>query len=199
MTAPDRRAVRHAATKSEIVEAAWRLARERGLAGWTLKDVAAAVGMRAPSLYVYFDSKNALYDAMFADGNAELLRRIDAAVADVRARARPAAEILRIGARLHLEFCVEDPARYELLFLRTIPGFEPSPSSYALAREVLDQLAVVLAAAGAGAPEQIDLWTALVGGLAAQQVSNDPGGDRWRRLVDRAVDMFVATELTSTG
>jgi AcrR family transcriptional regulator len=193
--ASDRRAVRHAATKAEIVAVAWRLARERGLAGWALRDVAEAMGMQAPSLYVYFDSKNALYDAMFADGNAEMLRHGALALAEVRARDLPAVDVLRIAARLFLDFCVEDPARYQLLFLRTIPGFEPSEESYALAREVLAQGAEVLAAAGAGEPEQMDLWTALIGGLAAQQVSNDPGGDRWLRLVDRAVDMYVAAEL----
>src|SRR3954471_3179938 len=91
----DRRAERHAATRREILDAAWALARERGLAGWALRDVAEAVGMRAPSLYGYFDSKHALYDAMFADGNAELLRRVEAAAADVEARALPAAEVLR--------------------------------------------------------------------------------------------------------
>src|SRR3954463_14228493 len=97
----DRRLARHTATKQEIVAAAWRLARERGLGGWALRDVAEAVGMRAPSLYVYFDSKNALYDAMFADGNAELLRRVEAAAADGEARALPAAEVLRTAARLY--------------------------------------------------------------------------------------------------
>ena len=192
MSAPDRRAVRHAATKGEIVAAAWRLARERGLAGWALRDVAEAVGMRTPSLYVYFDSKNTLYDAMFADGNRELLRRADAVAADLEERKPGVAEVLRIAAGLHFDFCVEDPARYQLLFLRTIPGFEPSEHSYALAREVLDRMAAVLRATGADAQEHVDLWTALVGGLVAQQVSNDPGGDRWRRLVDPAVDMFVA-------
>ncbi|GAA3176621.1 TetR/AcrR family transcriptional regulator [Blastococcus jejuensis] len=195
----DRRAARYAATRAEILAAAWRLARERGLGGWALRDVAEAVGMRTPSLYVYVAGKNDLYDAMFADGNAELLRRVEAAEADVAARELPAAEVLRVAARLYVDFCVEDPARYELLFLRTIPGFEPSEPSYALAREVLDRMVPVLAAAGAGAPEQVDLWTALVGGLAAQQVSNDPGGDRWRRLVDRAVDMFAAAELPPRG
>jgi AcrR family transcriptional regulator len=195
MTAPDRRTARHAATKAEIVQAAWVLARERGLTGWALRDVAEAVDMRTPSLYVYFDSKNALFDAMFADGNAELLRRVQVAVSDVGARALPAAEVLRTGARLFFDFCVEDPARYQLLFLRTIPGFEPSEPAYALAREALAGLAEVLAAAGAGKSEQVDLWTALVGGLVTQQVSNDPGGDRWRKLVDPAVDMFVATQL----
>lgn len=198
----DRRTARHAATRAEILAAAWRLARERGLGGWALRDVAEAVSMRTPSLYVYFASKNALYDAMFADGNTELLRRVEAAATDLAARDLPATDVLRIAARLYLDFCVEDPSRYQLLFLRTIPGFEPSEPSYALARAVLDRMAAVLASAGAGSPEQVDLWTALVGGLAAQQVSNDPGGDRWTRLVEPAVDMFVAVNLppsTRTG
>lgn len=191
MSTPDRRAERHAATKREIVDAAWRLAREQGLGNWSLRDVAEAVGMRAPSLYVYFAGKNALYDAMFAEGNLELLRRGRLAAADVRAGAEPA-ELLRASAALFFDFCVEDPARYQLLFLRTIPGFEPSEASYALAREALDQVAADLRAAGAGRPEQVDLWTAVVSGLIAQQVSNDPGGDRWRRLLDPAVEMFLA-------
>ncbi|MDP9428278.1 MAG: TetR/AcrR family transcriptional regulator [Actinomycetota bacterium] len=193
----DRRADRHAATKREILEATWRLARERGLGGWSLRDVAGAVGMRAPSLYVYFDSKNALYDAMFAEGNAELLRRTDAVIAGVQARRLSPAEALRTGARSFVEFCIEDPPRHQLLFLRTVPGFEPSEPSYALAREALDRLAEVLSAAGVGAPEQVDLWTALISGLATQQLSNDPGGDRWRRLVDPAVEMFLAAHLPS--
>jgi AcrR family transcriptional regulator len=190
---PDRRRARHAATRQEIVEAAWRLARERGLAGWSLRDVADAVGMRPPSLYVYFGSKNDLYDALFADGNAQLLERAEAATA-VTARGLPPAEVLLAAARMFVDFCAEDPARHQLMFLRAVPGFEPSETSYALARRALDQLASVLADAGAGAPEQIDLWTALVSGLATQQASNDPGGDRWRRLVPAAVDMFLAAQ-----
>jgi AcrR family transcriptional regulator len=151
--------------------------------------------MRAPSLYVYFDGKNALYDAMFAEGYAALLARVDDRYAELRARHPDAEEILRTVATVFFEFCVEDPARYQLLFLRTVPGFEPSESAYALAREVLSRLEGVMAGAGVGTPEQVDLWTALITGLASQQVSNDPGGNRWRRLVDRAVEMFVAAEL----
>jgi AcrR family transcriptional regulator len=189
----DRRADRHAATKREILDAAWRLARERGLVGWSLRDVADAVGMRPPSLYVYYDSKNALYDAMFADGNAELLRRTDAVAADFAEGNAPPAEVLRAGSTTFFDFCLEDPARYQLLFLRTIPGFEPSEAAYALARESLDRAAAVLEAAGVGAPEQVDLWTALMSGLVTQQMSNDPGGDRWRRLLGPAVDLFLSS------
>jgi AcrR family transcriptional regulator len=189
----DRRADRHAATRREIVDAAWELAREQGLAGWTLRDVAEAVGMRAPSLYVYFASKNALYDAMFADGYAALLARAGQLEA-ASAEAAPV-DLVRAGARMFVDFCVEDPARLQLLFLRTLPGFEPSAESYAPAQQVFGQMAGILAAAGLGADQHIDLWTALLTGLATQQVSNDPGGDRWRRLVDPAVDMFLAAHL----
>jgi hypothetical protein len=40
--------------------------------------------------------------------------------------------------------------------------------------------------------EYLDLWTALTSGLVWQQIANEPGGDRWARLVDDVVDMFLA-------
>jgi AcrR family transcriptional regulator len=191
----DRRADRHAATKREILDAAWALARERGLAGWALRDVAEAVGMRAPSLYGYFDSKFAVYDAMFADGNAALLARARGLQEDLERAGAAPVDLARAGATMFVDFCVEDPARLQLLFLRTIPGFEPSEESFALAQQPFAAMVDVLAAAGMARPEHIDLWTALLTGLATQQVSNDPGGDRWRRLVDPAVDMFLGAHL----
>jgi AcrR family transcriptional regulator len=191
----DRRAERHTATRQEILDVAWQLGRERGLAGWSLRDVAAAVGMRPPSLYVYFASKNAVYDAMFAQGFAELLALTDPIYLDARDGRTAAPDVLHAVASAFLRFCVSDPARMHLLFLRTIPGFEPSEAAYRLSRQALDRMAEVLSAAGAPAQEHLDLWTALLTGLASQQVSNDPGGDRWSRLVGPAVDMFIGAHL----
>ena len=37
----------------------------------------------------------------------------------------------------------------------------------------------------------IDLYTALIAGLVNQQWANDPGGSRWGRLLDRAIDMYA--------
>ena len=51
---------------------------------------------------------------------------------------------------------------------------------------------------GYGAPGALDLFTSLMGGLAGQQIANDPGGDHWIRLVDAAVDMFL-THIKATG
>jgi AcrR family transcriptional regulator len=180
---------RREATLRRITEAAWALSRERGLSGWTLRDLGAAVGMRAPSLYGYVESKNALYDLLFADGYRSLLARV--ATADRTGSPRTQ---LRVAAHLFVRFCVEDPARCQLLFLRTIPGFEPSTDSYALAEETLAALAGALRAADVTAPADLDLWTAVLTGLATQQFTNDPGGDRWTRLVDTAVDRLLPSD-----
>ena len=51
---------------------------EHGIAGVSLHALAREVGIRQPSLYGYFDSKDALYDAMFADGNRQLIERLNA-------------------------------------------------------------------------------------------------------------------------
>ena len=190
---PDRRARRHETTRQEILDAAWALARELGLTGWSLREVATTVGMRAPSLYVYFDSKDAIYDAMFAQGYEQLLARVEVA----STHGGPA-DLLRRSARLFFDFCVEDPARFQLLFLRVIPGFAPTPASYALAEQTLKRLREALAEAGVTDDGSVDLWTAIVTGLATQQISNDPGGDRWARLVDHAADIYLASELTAT-
>jgi AcrR family transcriptional regulator len=182
----DRRAERRESTRAEILETAWELCRAQGLAGLALRDVARKIGMRPPSLYWYFDSKQAIYDAMFAQGNRQLLERLTVQQWPTDPRA-----ILRCVARVFVEFSAEDVERYQLLFQRTLPAFEPSPEAYALAVQVFDQMRARLAVAGVSDPEHFDLWTALVAGLSAQQTANDPGGDRWLRLVDEAVDMYA--------
>jgi hypothetical protein len=50
----------------------------------------------------------------------------------------------------------------------------------------------VLALNGITKPRHLDIATALITGLIDQQVSNDPGGDRWIRLIDESIDMFLA-------
>ena len=182
----DRRAERREATRTEILDAAWALARSEGLAGFSLRDIATKIGVRPPSLYWYFDSKHAIYDAMFADGNRTLLSRLAATDWPEEPRA-----LLRAIAHIFVEFSAEDAARSQLLFQRTIPDFEPSPASYALAVDVVDQGRAQFAAAGITDPAHFDLWTALISGLASQQSANDPGGDRWLRLIDDAVDMYA--------
>jgi AcrR family transcriptional regulator len=179
-------AERREARTAEIVEAAWKLAAVDGIGGFSLHGLARELGIRQPSLYEYFDSKLALYDAMFADGNAALLARLDAV--DVPDDPRGALKALM---RAFVEFAVEDVARQELLFARPIPGFEPSPEAYAPAVEVLGRTAALLRAAGMRAQGDIECFTAMVGGLIAAQNSNEPGGNRWVRHLDRLIDLYL--------
>jgi len=182
----DRRHLRHEATRREILDTAWAMVRADGLASLSLRALARAVGVEPQSLYTYFRSKNAVYDAMFLDGNRELLARLDAVEWPDDPR-----EILRMSARVFVEFSAEDAARHQLLFQRTIPDFEPSPDTYAVAVEVFERMRALYATAGLKNPLDFDLWTAVVSGLAAQQLSNDPKGNRYLRLIDKAVDMYA--------
>ena len=182
----DRRAERREATRTEILDAAWELVREHGLAGLSLRDLARQVGMQAPSLYSYFDSKHAIYDAMFLQGNLELLRRYEA----IPEFDDPVEEF-RSNAQLFVAFTVEDPARAQLMFMRSIPGFEPSPETYEVAVQIVERGKERFKKLGVTKPEHFDMWTGLISGLSFQQIANEPGTDRWVRLVDDAVDMFL--------
>jgi AcrR family transcriptional regulator len=176
---------------ASIVEAAWGLARENGIQLVSLRDLAKEVGMQQPSLYAYFDSKNALYDAMFADGNRQLLKVLSA----IDDQADPRATLKAyLGA--FADFATADPARNSLLFRRLLPGFEPTSESYAVAQEALGRVVAVMNAAGVTDPGDIDCLVAMTAGLIEAQLSNEPAGDRWLRHLDRMTDLLVddATE-----
>lgn len=176
---------RRAAALDAIVDAAWELARENGLAGLSLRDLARRLGMATTSLYSYFDSKHGLYDAMFASGYRAVL------ALDPPAQGEDVRSTLRSVARFWMEFALDDPVRYQLLSQRTIPGFEPSPQAYALALEAYEFTAAPLRALVELTQEDADLISALVSGLISQQIANDLGGTRWVRLVDDAMDLLV--------
>jgi AcrR family transcriptional regulator len=181
------REARRRSARDAIVEAAWALVGEEGLAGLSLRDLARRAGITTPTVYAYFESKNAIYDAMFGQAARQFARRM----AEPHDGADPPAA-LAATARRFAVFCASDPARYQLLFQRTLPGFVPSAESYAPAVRALGVLREVLERNAITEPRHLDLATALVTGLVDQQVSNDPGGDRWIRLIDESLDMFLA-------
>jgi AcrR family transcriptional regulator len=177
---------RREAAREAILEAAWAVAREHGLAALTLREVAARVGMRAPSLYSHFGSKNAIYDAMFAQAWGAYERVRDALELPAEPRAG-----LYVLARSFFDFAMADLARHQLMNVRTVPGFTPSAESYAPAVRVHDRLRAYLVSIGLPRDEDVDLCTALISGLIDQQWANDPGGDRWGRLLEPAIAMYA--------
>jgi AcrR family transcriptional regulator len=184
----DRNAERREATRREILDAAWAVSREVGIAAITLRDIARRVGMQAPSLYTHFPSKHAIYDAMFGQawGDYERVAQdvLDPLPEDPR-------EAVKLMARTFFDYAAADLARYQLMNQRTIPGFTPSAESYAPAVRVLERGVEAHRRLGITDRADFDIWLALVGGLVDQQHANDPGGDRFSRLLERALDMWA--------
>jgi AcrR family transcriptional regulator len=184
----DRKAERREATRREIIDATWQIARQDGLAAVTLRGVAARVGMQSPSLYTHFASKNAIFDAMFGESWAEFLGISEAAEPTLPAAPR---EALLAIARIFVDFCVTDLARFQLMNQRMLTDFEPSAQSYEPSLRVMHKLRERLTRIGFRADADVDLFVAVVGGLIDAQFANDLGGDRFIRLLPRALDALA--------
>jgi AcrR family transcriptional regulator len=184
----DRIAERREATRAEILDAAWELAQDKGLVDFTLRDLAERVGMRAPSLYTHFESKNAIYDAMFGQAWIDFERIALAELSELPPNPRAA---IRRVARVFFDYTVANPARHQLMNQRTIPGFEPSADSYAPAIRMFELGQQIFRNVGLTDPSDFDIFTAITAGLVSQQLANDPGGTRWSALLDRTIDIWA--------
>ncbi|GAA1662594.1 TetR/AcrR family transcriptional regulator [Kribbella yunnanensis] len=196
----DRRTRRRQETIEEILTAAIELMEAEGVASLSLSAVARQLGMQPPSLYQYFPSKMAIYDALFQRG-AEFFReaRLEANAAantdDIR-------ELDIIAVTAFSRWCMENPVYSQLLFWRTVPGFEPSPEAFAPAQETLEDLRQHLQAGvdqghlrpEAATEEGLALYTSITSGLVSQQLANEPHASfedgRFVRLLPTALDMF---------
>ena len=76
-------------TRQAILDAALDLFAEKGFFGTSLRDVAAAVGVRESALYNYFPGKDALFEALLMDHQHSKAARLsplpDGQITDVRA------------------------------------------------------------------------------------------------------------------
>ena len=190
----DRTAVRRTAAKREILDAAWTLMAREGVAEISVREVARAVGIRQQSLIYYFPTKIALLDALFADGFAELSE----VIARLPPNDDPVEAVVDLGVGV-VDFCVANPARYHLMFQRTIPGFRPSDESHRVTLDVLSGLTRRLAAAGVTAEADIAVVRGLISGLAAEQSANDPSGRLFVDQTARGIRALVTATRTPTG
>ena len=184
----DRKAERREATRREILATAWEIAHESGLISVTLREIAVRIGMRPPSLYTHFASKNAIYDAMFAQAWDEFRTVLEKAVPAFPADPR---ERLLAGASVYFDFAVGDLERHQLMDMPMLPDFTPSQEAFQSSLKCYGIMRSLLGEIGIRRQADLDLYTALLGGLVNQQLANDPKGDRWRVLLPRTVTLLA--------
>lgn len=183
-----RAAVRRARVEREILDAAWGVMTRDGVAALSVREVARVVGMRQQSLTYYFPTKQALLDALFADGFLDLRRRFD--------RLSPASDPIEgviDVATAFVEHMTARPAAYHLMFQGTVPGFRPSDASHAVALTVLQELLDRLGEAGISEPEDVALVRSLMSGIAAEQIANDPRGRLFVGQTERGMRALLAS------
>jgi AcrR family transcriptional regulator len=198
----DRRQRRRRETIDEVLEVATGIMAEQGVVGLSVGEVARRMGMRPPSLYVYFPSKQALYDALFERGARAVLTQM-AFLTDPLPADQPLEAQLLDGARAWVRWAVENPAYTQLLYWRPVPGFRPSPGAFAPAVELVERSTARIAEMqrhgllrdDVDAATMHDDWSALLSGVVTQQLSNAPDDGfeegRFTRALGGLVAMFA--------
>jgi AcrR family transcriptional regulator len=184
MTAPariDRRQRRRLDTIEEIVDTAVEVMTEHGVGGLSLGEVARRMGMRTPSLYVYFDSKNAVYDAVFSRGWRSLYEAMDPMHAQENDIVQVQPFLLEVASRF-IRWTMEHPAYSQLMMWRPVPGYEPSAEAFATAVDMLESARAMfvrlvdrgLIRKDVTVDELLQTWTVLTSGVMTRQLANAP-------------------------
>jgi AcrR family transcriptional regulator len=201
LLSPQERRLRN---RQEVIEAILTAAREimrrDGVAALNLNEVARLVGMQTPSLYKYFSSKFALYDALFRMG-VRLFRESEERI---WGSSQPIWERIQVWFESRLLLAQEQPDLYHLVFENPVPGFVPSEESLEEARKVrLPGMQAITTAIDAGSiasplpPERVfDLLLAMRRGIIAEHLGKEthlPKGDeRFRSLVPEILALLQA-------
>jgi AcrR family transcriptional regulator len=200
----DRRHRRRQETIEEVLDHAADIMAEEGVAGLSLGEIARRMEIRPPSLYVYFPSKNALYDALFERGGQlilETMLAVDAEYPELAPDLPTALE--RFGGRF-ARWAIEHPAYAQLLFWRPVPGFVPSEAAYRPAVEMYEHGRARFKAMQDHGLIRSDVdidqvqrdWTIISAGIVSQQLSNAPDepfeSGRFTSALPRLIQIFAA-------
>jgi AcrR family transcriptional regulator len=197
---PDRRARRRQETIEEILSIARDVMSEEGVNGLSLAEVARRLGVQPPSLYKYFPSLMAIYDALFLEGQRENLEVMRAGMLE----GEPGLEALIAGLEASGRWGLANRAVAELLFWRPVPSFHPSPEAFAVSMEMVELQRGALADAvakgelGPAANEEhaIYLVSTLIAGVLGQAIANEPdvpwGEGRFSAVFPRLMRLLPA-------
>ena len=196
----DRRARRRQETIEEILDIAEAVMTEEGVNGLSLSEVARRLGVQPPSIYKYFPSLMAVYDALFDRGQRANLEVMRAAMAD----AQPGLDALIQGLEASGRWSLANRALAQLMFWRPVPSFEPTPDSMSPSREMVALQRAALADAvrvgelgpDADSDDALYLVSTLISGVLSQAFANEPalswGEGRFTPLFPKVMALLPA-------
>ncbi len=122
--------------RQEILDAARRIVQEQGIENLSMRALASAVGVHAPTIYDYFVNKDAVLDALYLEGADRLHTAFAEAIAAFPAgRAR-----LQALGRAYRSFALSDPDLFQLIFGRVEASYRPSEAVVPRAAELFSVL-----------------------------------------------------------
>lgn len=195
-----RRARRRAETIEEILDIAVDVMTEEGVNALSLAEVARRLGVQPPSLYKYFPSLIAVFDALFRRGQTEHL----AVLRDAMDAAEPGLDALTAGLEASGRWALANRALTQLLFWRPVPSFEPSAEAFEPSVQMVAlQRAAIAEAVAAGqlgaeadSDETLYLVSTMIVGVLSQAMANEPdlpwGEGRFTPLFPKLMKLLVA-------
>jgi AcrR family transcriptional regulator len=115
--------------RNDILKAALRLVEEKGVAAVTMREVAGAVGYSATAIYQHFQSKEDLLLALKLQAGNLLTEAME------QARSEPTlAEQLRAMGHAYVQFGLDNPTYYRLIFQDTESSLSPTEEQMARLR-----------------------------------------------------------------
>ncbi len=196
---PDRRARRREQTRSEILDHALQIMAEDGVAGLTMARLARAMDIRPPSLYKYYPSLLAVYDALFRRGQLANLEALREGIRDAAHGLDAVAGAMEATGR----WAVANPVLAQLLFWRPVPGYHPSAEAFGPALLITGLLRGALADAAArgqihpdaATDAGMELLSIMHFGIISQHLANDADRDwdhgRYTRRHREILALFI--------
>jgi AcrR family transcriptional regulator len=196
---PDRRARRREQTRSEILDHALQIMAEDGAAGLTMARLARAMEIQPPSLYKYYPSLLAVYDALFRRGQLANLH----ALRDGMRGAAPGLDAVAGAMEATGRWAAANPVLAQLLFWRPVPGYQPSAEAFAPAGQIVELLRSALADAAArgqvhpdaATDAGMELLSIMHFGVISQHLANDADRDwdhgRYTRRHRDILSLFI--------
>lgn len=201
----DHREQRKQSLRRTILDAAREVVVRDGYEAFTMRKLASSIGYSPGSLYVHFESKEALFGILVNESFARLHETLEKIVNDPT-QADPV-ERLKEGMRIYVAFGLDNPTDYRVAFLISVPDdkrpYVPSPA-FEVLRDAVSRCKKEKRFGSADVELTSQALWAAIHGITSLLIQRHTFP--WvrqeiliRQVIDNAVDSLVTTPMTTSS